>query len=258
MTTPANKTTATNPTKAEPAKRTPARHRAAASKAAAQKAPAKTETVSASEKAAPTSEAAPKTEVKAPVAKAAPKAAAPKTPAQPKAEPAPKEELLPASDLEVQIEHFSSQLQEGYNDMMQFGKEQMEKFFKFEGMDAFKNMDAFKSYEDIMAFSKENVDAFVKSSSIAAKGVQDVTTLVSEIAKANLEGNVEVTKKIFECKNPQEVAALQQELLKTGYDKFVADASRIQEASTKIAEEAAKPLKERFEAGVEKASEKVA
>lgn len=258
MTTPAKKTTATNPTKAASAKRTPARRRAATSKAAAQKTPAKAETVSTSEKAAPAPKAAPKAEVKAPAAKAAPKAAEPKTTAQPKAEPAPKEDILPAVDLETQVENFSSQLQEGYNDMMQFGKEQMDKFFNFEGMDAFKNMDAFKSYEDIMAFSKENVDAFVKSSSIAAKGVQDVTTLVSEIAKANLEGNVEASKKIFECKSPQEVAALQQELVKTGYDKFVADASRIQEASTKIAEEATKPLKERFEAGVEKASEKVA
>lgn len=258
MTTPANKTTASNSTKTESAKRTPARRRAAASKAADQKAPAKTETVSASEKTAPAPEAAPKAEVATPAAKAAPKPAATKTPAQPKAEPAPKEEVLAASDLEVQIEHFSTQLQEGYNDMMQFGKEQMEKFFNFEGMNAFKNMDAFKSYEDVMAFSKGNVDAFVKSSSIAAKGVQDVTTLVSEIAKATLEGNVEASKKIFECKNPQEIAALQQELLKSSYDKFVADASRIQETSTKIAEEAAKPLKERFEAGVEKASEKVA
>merc|ERR1711941_91766 len=134
-------------------------------------------------------------------AKPAPKAAAPKV------EAAPKTVAIeaPLADLEAQVETFTTQIQEGYNEMMDFGKEQMEKFFKFEGTDAF------KSYEDAMAFSKENVDAFVKSSSIAAKGVQDVANLVAEITKAAIEGNVEASKKIFECKTPQEVAELQTE-----------------------------------------------
>merc|ERR1711941_228188 len=119
------------------------------------------------------------------------------------------------------------------NEMMDFGKEQMEKFFKFEGTDAF------KSYEDAMAFSKENVDAFVKSSSIAAKGVQDVANLVAEITKSTIEGNVAASKKMMECKTPQEIAEMQTELAKSGYEKMMADANRISEASTKIAEEAA-------------------
>lgn len=254
MTTPANKTAASTTTKATPAKK-PAAPKAAAAKApAAEAAPAPV-----AEKAAPVAKPSAKPAAKkapakkAPAKPAAAKTAAPKaTPAKTTSKPAPKAEEAPTAEFEAQFEQFSTQLQEGYNEMMQFGKEQMEKFFKVEGVDAF------KSYEDAMAFSKENVDAFVKSSSIAAKGVQDVTTLVTEITKAAFEGNVAASKKIFECKTPQEVAEYQAELMKSGYDKLLADATRIQEASTKIAEEASKPLKARFEAGVEKLNEKVA
>ncbi|SCA55209.1 putative Magnetic particle membrane specific GTPase P16 [Candidatus Terasakiella magnetica] len=230
------------------AKKAPAAKPAAAPKATAPKAESKP-----AAKPAPKAPAAKKVEAE-PVSKA-PAAA----PAKAASKPAPKAaEKVEAPAFEAQVEQISTQIQEGYNEMFEFGKEQMEKFFKFDGAEAFKNVDTFKSVEDAMAFSKENVDAFVKSSSIAAKGVQDVASLVAEITKSSIEGNVEASKKVFECKTPQEVAELQAELMKAGYEKMVADATRISEASTKIAEEAAKPLQARIEAGVEKINEKAA
>ncbi len=174
--------------------------------------------------------------------------------AKPVAKPVAPKTQKPAvtQPLEAQYEIFSSQLQEGYNEMFEFGKEQMEKFFKVDGVSTFKVV------EDAMAFSKENVDAFVKSTSIAAKGAQDVASLIAELTKSSFEENVAAVKKMFECKSPQEAAELQAELVKSGYDKLVANATRISETSSKIAEEAAKPLQARVEAGVEKFNEKTA
>jgi phasin family protein len=222
---PATKSTTTPPRKA-PAKKAPVAKKAAAPVPAV--------------KAEPVVEAAPKA---APVAKTetvktAPEKAASTVKASPKAEEKPA--------LEAKLELLSTQIQEGYNEMFEFSKEQMEKFFKVDGVDTF------KAVEDAMAFSKGNVDAFVKSSSIAAKGVQDVASLFAEMARTSMEENMAASKKVFECKTPQEVAELQAELLKSGYDKMMANATRISEASTKIAEEASKPLQERVEASVEK------
>ena len=224
--------------------------------------PAKTTT--AKKKTAPAAKktASVKTDEVKPVAKAeAPKAeakpaAAPKPVAKkvaPAAAPKAEAEKASAPAVEANIDLLTKQIQEGYDEMMDFGKEQMEKFFKFEG-----SADMTKSYEEAMAFNKENVDAVVKSSSIAAKGVQDVASLFVEITKSAIEGNVEASKKLFECKNPQEALEMQTEMMKSGYDKMIADATRISEASTKIAEEAAKPLQERLEASAEKFNVKAA
>lgn len=153
---------------------------------------------------------------------------------------------------EAKLELLTTQLQEGYNEMFEFSKEQMEKFFKVDGSNSF------KAVEDAMAFSKENVDAVVKSSSVAAKGFQDVATLFADMTRSSIEENVAASKKVFECKTPQEVAELQAELMKSGYEKLVENATRISEASTKIAEEATKPLQARVEASVEKFNENAA
>ncbi|WP_419796931.1 MAG: phasin family protein [Terasakiella sp.] len=225
--TPATKSTAT-------ARRAPARKAAAAKKA---NAPVKAEAVvETTPKAAVAVEA--KTEVKTQTVTAVPA----KATSTVKETSATEEKPV----LEAKLELLSTQIQEGYNEMFEFSKEQMEKFFKVEGVDTF------KAVEDAMAFSKSNVDAFVKSSSIAAKGVQDVASLFAEMARTSIEENMAASKKVFECKTPQEVAELQAELLKSGYDKMMANATRISEASTKIAEEASKPLQERVEASVEK------
>ncbi|WP_417820681.1 phasin family protein [Terasakiella sp.] len=224
---PATKSTATT-------RKAPARKVAAAKKADA---PVKAEPVAeTTPKAAPAVEA--KTDVKTETVTAAPAKAASTV----KKTSATDEKPV----LEAKLELLSTQIQEGYNEMFEFSKEQMEKFFKVDGVDTF------KAVEDAMAFSKGNVDAFVKSSSIAAKGVQDVASLFAEMARTSIEENMVASKKVFECKTPQEIAELQAELLKSGYDKMMANATRISEASTKIAEEASKPLQQRVEASVEK------
>jgi phasin family protein len=228
--TPATKSTAT-------ARRAPARKAAAAKKA---NAPVKAEAVveTTPKAAAVEAKTEAKTEVKTQTVTAVPA----KATSTVKETSATEEKPV----LEAKLELLSTQIQEGYNEMFEFSKEQMEKFFKVEGVDTF------KAVEDAMAFSKSNVDAFVKSSSIAAKGVQDVASLFAEMARTSIEENMAASKKVFECKTPQEIAELQAELLKSGYDKMMANATRISEASTKIAEEASKPLQERVEASVEK------
>lgn len=228
MTTPAKKTTGAP--KAIPAR--------AAKKAAVAKAgPAPVAKKAAAPKAAP-----------APVAKKA---------AAPKAAPAPKAKKVSAP--EAKIEEISTQMQKGYNDMftqaqeqMQKAQEQMQKMFKVDGSDSM------KSFEDAVALSKSNVEAFVKASTIASKGVQDVSSLVAEITKTAIEGNVAVSKKIMECKTPQEAVELQTEAAKASYEKMIADSKRITEASKKITEEATKPLAEIYTAATEKFNVKVA
>jgi len=176
--------------------------------------------------------------------------------AAPKKSPAPVAQKIEApkavSAPVAKTEKLPIQTQKGYNDMFTQAQEQMQKMFNVEGSNPM------KSFEDVIAMSKSNVDAFVQASTIASKGVQDVANLVAEITKSTIEGNVEVSKKIMECKTPQEAVELQTEAAKASYEKMIVDSKRITEASQKITEEATKPLAEVYTTVAEKFNVKVA
>ena len=111
---------------------------------------------------------------------------------------------------------------------------------------------AFKGYEDILQFNKDTVDAFVKSSTIVAKGVQDLSKSIVTLAQESIEESMTAGKAFIGAKTFKEVVDLSSALAKANFDKLVVESNRLGQLSAKLAEEALVPISKRVGAVVEK------
>ena len=112
--------------------------------------------------------------------------------------------------------------------------------------------EAFKNYEDVVGFSKQNIDAVMKSNALFVKGVQDINAVLFGIAKDSLEDNAQATKKILACTSVEEVFAIQSDLVKASYDKAMTQSRKISDLSVKVTEDAVAPLTKQVTVTVEK------
>lgn len=171
---------------------------------------------------------------KAPAPKAVAKPAAPKPvkPAAPKAAAAPaaSEPAAPAAKDVVQA--------------VAYTKEKVEKMSK----------QVFATFEDVVGFQKENVEAFVASSTILTKGFEALSKEIAAFTQAQYEQSVATTKALFAVKSVKELVDLQTEFAKSSFDAIVAEATKVSEAGIKVANEAAEPITARVNATVEKLS----
>ena len=118
--------------------------------------------------------------------------------------------------------------------------------------------EAFKNYEDVVAYNKENVDALRKSNTILVKGGQDLNKVLFGLARKNREESVAATKKLFGCKSVNDMVKLQGEMLKANYAKTLDESRKISDMAVKLAEEAAAPLADRVSVAVEKVTKPLA
>jgi phasin family protein len=137
---------------------------------------------------------------------------------------------------------------ETYEKAAAMTKEQVESAFKA-GADTFKSV---QGYEEVAAFNKQAFDAMFESGTVVVKGVQDLNKLWFGLAQATVEDGLDNTKKIFSCKNFEDLVELQAAFASKGYDKVVNDGQKISDLSMKVAEEAFQPFAGQFNAVVEK------
>ncbi len=112
----------------------------------------------------------------------------------------------------------------------------------------------FATFEDVVGFQKENVEAFVASSTILTKGFETLSKEIAAFTQAQYEQSVATTKALFAVKSVKELVDLQTEFAKTSFDALVAEATKVSEAGIKVANEAAEPITARVNATVEKLS----
>lgn len=183
--------------------------------------------------------------VEAPVVKApeAPKAPAPKAVAKPAA-PKP---VKPAAPKAAAAHAASEPAAPAAKDVVQavaYTKEKVEKMSK----------QVFATFEDVVGFQKENVEAFVASSTILTKGFEALSKEIAAFTQAQYEQSVATTKALFAVKSVKELVDLQTEFAKSSFDAIVAEATKVSEAGIKVANEAAEPITARVNATVEKLS----
>jgi phasin family protein len=109
-----------------------------------------------------------------------------------------------------------------------------------------------KSYEDVVGFGKESIDAVVTANVILMKGLQDLNTQFFDITTFSLEKNVEANKKLFTCKTPEEFFALQNDLVKANYDDVLVEFQKMSNLSVKVADDFFAPIGKQVDAAVEK------
>lgn len=115
-----------------------------------------------------------------------------------------------------------------------------------------------KSYEEVSALTKENVDAVVTSGTIVAKGAEEAGKQVAAFTQSSAETAVANGKALLAVKTVNELVDLQNVFFKKSLETFIAETTKIQELSVKIANEALAPISARVNAAVEKFSKPVA
>lgn len=127
--------------------------------------------------------------------------------------------------------------------------------FKLE-TDMFKGNKQFeKIAQDAAAVGQDQVDAIVKSSTILAKGVEDIIKTYMEIAQETTEKSQSVAKTVLSCKTLNEFTDVQTRLAQASFDDFLTNATRISEKTVKLYTEAFEPINDQMGKAMKKASD---
>lgn len=105
-----------------------------------------------------------------------------------------------------------------------------------------------QSFDQIVAFGKENVDAFVKSSSLAVKGIEELTRAYTSLANQQIEQTVSAVKALTAIKSPTEFQTVYSNLAKTNLETLVAEGRKLQELTSTVVTNSAAPINARIQA----------
>jgi phasin family protein len=106
------------------------------------------------------------------------------------------------------------------------------------------------NFDDANKKSKEALDVAVKSYSTLTKGFQAIATEAADYSKKSFEEGIAHIEKLSGTKSLEAAFELQTNYLKSSYESFVAEASKISEMYADLAKDAYKP----YEAPVAKAT----
>jgi len=117
---------------------------------------------------------------------------------------------------------------------------------------------ALKGYDEVATMNKTSMDAYVKSSNIFVKGVEDLGKAYFAFAQTTAESNAAAAKKLMTAKTINDVVDIQADIARTGFDSWVAESTKMSEMGMKVANEAIEPIQAQFTAVVEKMTKPVA
>ena len=120
------------------------------------------------------------------------------------------------------------------------------------------SQNAYRSLEDYSKFQKDNWEAFVAASQIAAKGAETIGRAWMALTQEAMENAASTAKALIGAKTLREAVDLQQDFAKTNFDKFVAESTKLSEIGVKVANEAFEPITARVNVAVEKILKPVA
>lgn len=90
--------------------------------------------------------------------------------------------------------------------------------------------------------SSRNAEAIVQSTSIIAGGVQSISKELFDLTQKQLNQNLRRMDALVNSRSPQEILAVQSDLLKDNLESFVHSTRRISEISMQMADEASRRM----------------
>src|SRR4051812_26175320 len=99
-----------------------------------------------------------------------------------------------------------------------------------------------KNFEDIQKFGKDNVDTCMRQFGTVSKGWQAIATEFADYSKKSFEDGSAALEKLFGAKSVDKAIEVQSDYVKTAYEGFVAEATKLGELYTDLAKETYKPL----------------
>jgi phasin family protein len=132
------------------------------------------------------------------------------------------------------------------------GTEAIESAMK-NGSEAFKTgfEKAVKSYDNFFGYSRETVEACVKAANAAGKGVETLHNELYTYSKQSVEDSISATRALFASKSVHEALELQTDFVKSSFDAYVGQMTKLSEIMFSATKEAISPLQGRVQAWVE-------
>jgi phasin family protein len=109
----------------------------------------------------------------------------------------------------------------------------------------------FKTVDEVAAFGKANLDAYLKVGASVAKGFEELARAVAAYNQTSVTTTVDATKALLGAKTIREVADVQNDYAKKAFDSLVAETTKLSELSVRVANAAIEPLNARVSAVIE-------
>ena len=103
-----------------------------------------------------------------------------------------------------------------------------------------------KNIDEMQQFGKDNMDATMKSFGMFSKSMQAIAAEVADYSKKVFEQSTAATEKLIGAKSLDKAVEVQSDYVKTSYEGFVAEATKLGELYTALAKEAYKPFESQF------------
>ncbi len=104
-----------------------------------------------------------------------------------------------------------------------------------------KNFDL-KNFDELQKLGKDNMDVTMKSFGALSKGVQAIAVEVADYSKKSFEQSTAAMEKLFGAKSIEKAIEVQSDYVKSTYEGFVAEATKLGELYTELAKESYKPF----------------
>ncbi len=99
-----------------------------------------------------------------------------------------------------------------------------------------------KNFEDFQKLGKENVDTCMKQFGTVSKGWQAIAAEVADYSKKSFEHGTATLESLLGAKSLEKAIDIQSDYVKTAYEGFVSQSSKLGELYTDLAKETYKPL----------------
>jgi phasin family protein len=100
--------------------------------------------------------------------------------------------------------------------------------------------------DEMQKFSKDSMGMAMTSFGVWSKGAQAIATEISDYSKKSVEGSTAAWEKLIGAKSMEKAMEVQSEYLKSSYEDFVAEATKLSELYADLAKEAYKPFESAF------------
>jgi len=99
-----------------------------------------------------------------------------------------------------------------------------------------------KNFEDIQKLGKDNMDNAMKQFGTVSKGWQAIATECADYSKKSFEEGSAALEKLFGAKSLETAIEIQSTYVKSAYEGFVAEATKLGELYQDLAKESYKPF----------------
>jgi len=96
--------------------------------------------------------------------------------------------------------------------------------------------------DDVQKLGKDNMDATLKSFGALSKSVQAIAVEMADYSKKSFEQSTAAIEKLFTAKTIEKAIEVHSDFVKSSYEGFVAEATKLGELYADLAKESYKPF----------------